>query len=89
MQFSLALFTISASLVGWPQFRGPDGAGISPGKGLPTTWSQAQNVDWKLALPGPGASSPIVFGEHVYVTCYSGYGVPASRPRTWPRCNAT
>jgi outer membrane protein assembly factor BamB len=78
MQFSLALVAISASLVGWPQFRGPDGAGISPGKGLPTTWNQAQNVDWKLALPGPGASSPIVFGDHVYVTCYSGYGVPGS-----------
>jgi hypothetical protein len=62
----------------WPQFRGPSGMGVSMNKGLPTTWSADQNIVWKMPLPGPGASSPIVSGEHIYVTCYSGYAVPGS-----------
>ena len=62
----------------WRQFRGPDGQGISRGTGLPVTWSAQENIAWKSPLPGPGGSSPIVFGERVYVTCYSGYAVPGS-----------
>jgi outer membrane protein assembly factor BamB len=60
----------------WPQFRGPGGLGISPAKGLPVTWSSDRNLLWKTELPGAGASSPIVVGDRVLVTCYSGYGVP-------------
>jgi len=62
----------------WRQFRGPDGQGISHSKGLPTSWSADQNAAWKTALPGPGGSSPIVYGDQIYVTCYTGYGVPES-----------
>lgn len=61
---------------GWPHFRGPGGQGISIAKGLPVTWSTTQNLLWKTELPGAGASSPIVVGNKVFVTCYSGYGVP-------------
>jgi outer membrane protein assembly factor BamB len=50
--------------------------GLSDAKGLPLSWSTTQNISWKTELPGPGASSPIVFGDHVYLTCYSGYFVP-------------
>lgn len=60
----------------WPQFRGPTGQGISKEKNLPLTWSAKENLAWKLALPGAGASAPIVVGERVYVTCYSGFNVP-------------
>ena len=60
----------------WPQFRGPGGLGVSPGKGLPLTWSQKENLVWKTALPGPGSSSPIVVGNKVFLTCYGGYNVP-------------
>jgi hypothetical protein len=60
----------------WPQFRGPGGQGVSKAKGLPTTWSQAENLVWKTELPGPGTSSPIVFGDKIYLTCYTGYNVP-------------
>lgn len=60
----------------WPQFRGPGGLGVSPAKGLPVSWSADKNLLWKTELPGAGASSPIVVGNRVYVTCYSGYGVP-------------
>jgi outer membrane protein assembly factor BamB len=58
----------------WPRFRGPDGLGISNETGLPSQWSETQNLKWKVNLPGPGSSSPIVFGNKLFVTCYSGYG---------------
>lgn len=60
----------------WPRFRGPTGMGTSEVKGLPLTWSGTENVAWKTPLPGPGASSPIVFGDRIYITCYSGFFVP-------------
>ena len=60
----------------WPRFRGPSGMGTSDATGLPVTWSEDENVVWKTALPGPGASSPIVFGARIYLTCYTGYFVP-------------
>ncbi|MHC1765308.1 MAG: PQQ-binding-like beta-propeller repeat protein [Verrucomicrobiia bacterium] len=62
----------------WRQFRGPDGQGVCQSDGLPIAWSADHNLAWKTPLPGPGGSSPVVFGDHIYVTCYSGYGVPES-----------
>ena len=64
----------------WPRFRGPDGSGVSGETGLPLTWSDSENLKWKTALPGPGSSSPIVSGDRIFVTCYSGYGVDADSP---------
>lgn len=66
----------AAPATDWRQFRGPDGQAISRSQGLPTHWSGTQNIVWKTELPGPGASSPIVLGDRVYLTCYSGYAVP-------------
>jgi outer membrane protein assembly factor BamB len=60
----------------WPQFRGPAGVGISDATGLPVKWSEKENIAWKTTLPGAGASSPIVFGDHIYLTSYTGYQVP-------------
>src|SRR5215203_22995 len=57
----------------WPQFRGPGGLGVSPATGLPTTWGKADNLVWKTPLPGPGSSSPVVLGDKIYLTCYTGY----------------
>src|ERR1700722_19437045 len=68
---------VAADAADWPQFRGPGGLGVAAKeKGLPTEWDDDTNVAWKVELPGPGASSPIVVGDRVLVTCYSGYGVP-------------
>lgn len=64
----------------WPGFRGPDAQGHSPATGLVTTWSDTEHIRWKTRLPGPGSSSPIVRGDRVFVTCYSGYGVDKDRP---------
>lgn len=75
----LALFLASllpafTSEPDWPRFRGPNGSGIATGAQPPTTWSDTQNVKWKTELPGPGTSSPIVVGERVFLTCWTGYG---------------
>lgn len=59
----------------WTAFRGPNGQGKSGDRALPTTWSDRENVVWKVELPGAGTSSPIVLGQRVYLTCFTGYGV--------------
>ena len=64
----------------WPRFRGPNGSGTSDAKGLPSVWSTNENVVWKTALPGPGASSPITYGDRIYLTCYTGYGLDEQSP---------
>jgi outer membrane protein assembly factor BamB len=52
----------------WPQFRGPDGTGVSQDHGVPLTWSETRNVRWKTAIHGRAWSSPVVFGNQVWVT---------------------
>src|SRR4029078_6418907 len=52
----------------WPCWHGPDGLGVSKEKNLPEQWSKEQNIAWKVALSGKGASSPIITGNRVYVT---------------------
>jgi outer membrane protein assembly factor BamB len=51
----------------WPQFRGP-AAGVAEGKGLPGEWSTTKNVVWKIDVPGRGWSSPVVWGERIFLT---------------------
>ncbi|MDX1926882.1 MAG: PQQ-binding-like beta-propeller repeat protein [Pirellulaceae bacterium] len=60
----------------WARFRGPSGVGIAAASSIPTDWGRDAGVLWKTALPGAGASSPIVFGDRVYLTAYTGYLVP-------------
>jgi outer membrane protein assembly factor BamB len=64
----------------WPRFRGPQGSAVSSDAHTPAVWSEAENLAWKTALPGFGTSSPIVVGERVLLTCYSGYGLNAESP---------
>ena len=52
----------------WPRWRGPSGQGVVAGTGYPDTWSPTQNVAWKTAVPGNGNSSPIVWGDRIFVT---------------------
>lgn len=65
----------------WLRFRGPNGTGISPDSApTPVTWSPKENIKWKIALPGAGVSSPIIVGDRIFVTCYSGYGLSRNAP---------
>lgn len=52
----------------WPQFRGVGSSGVGEGENLPVTWSTTENVAWKTDIPGMGWSSPIVWGDKVFVT---------------------
>jgi len=73
---STASTSATGSAKDWPGFRGPTGMGTSDAKGLPLTWGLDDNLAWKVELPGPGASSPVVFGDKIYLTCYTGFFVP-------------
>ena len=65
----------------WPRFRGPNGSGISADKEpLPESISDPATLAWKTALPGAGVSCPIVTGDRIFVTCYSGYGLDRGNP---------
>ena len=53
---------------GWPAWRGPSRTGSAPGGNPPVEWSETKNVRWKKAVPGLGLSSPIVWGERLFLT---------------------
>jgi outer membrane protein assembly factor BamB len=52
----------------WPRWRGPSGQGVANGGRYPDTWSPTDGVLWKAAVPGSGNSSPIVWGDRIFVT---------------------
>jgi outer membrane protein assembly factor BamB len=52
----------------WPQFRGPTGDGVAGEAGLPMTWSETENVVWKVPIVGLGRSSPVVLGGRIWLT---------------------
>ena len=56
----------------WPQWRGPDSQGVSVETGLPTKWSAHENLSWKIPLAGAGTSSPIIWGDRIFVTSQIG-----------------
>jgi len=67
----VVLFFFVAGLIraeNWPGWRGPSGDGVSAGKGIPTKWSSTENIAWRIAVPGEGHSSPIVWGDKVFLT---------------------
>jgi outer membrane protein assembly factor BamB len=55
-------------LAQWPQFRGPNGDGVSPATGLPLSWSETENVRWKTPIHGRAWSSPVILGNQVWMT---------------------
>jgi len=67
----LLLAPLAAALAApenWPQFRGPESLGVAEDPRLPDTWSETQNVLWKVDVPGAGWSSPVVWGDRIYLT---------------------
>lgn len=69
--FGLSVSLASGLLAGspnWPSFRGADSRGVAEHPGLPDKWSATKNVEWKVDLKGRGWSSPIVWGDQVFLT---------------------
>lgn len=78
----LSVFALLASAAlahadNWPAWRGPTGLGASAEKELPLEWDRTKNVRWKVALPGPGNSTPVIWGDRVFIT-------QASEFKQWP-----
>lgn len=69
---SLLPLLVATSLVAadknWPEFRGPRGDGVSTGSRLPLRWSETEHVAWKTAIHDKGWSSPVIWGDQVWVT---------------------
>ncbi len=63
-----AAFNPAARAANWPQWRGPALNGSSPEKDLPVEWGTEKNVAWKTPMPGPGASTPVIWGDRVFVS---------------------
>jgi len=77
---AVVVMTLPLQADNWPRFRGPTQAGIADVDSVPTQWSDTENIVWKTDMPGPGASSPIVYNDRIYVTCYTGYGLDEEDP---------
>jgi outer membrane protein assembly factor BamB len=59
---------VSEDDANWPQWRGPGGLGLSAAKAYPDEWSPTKNIGWKTLVPGRGHSSPVVWGDRVFLT---------------------
>jgi outer membrane protein assembly factor BamB len=74
LTITAALLALATSLLArasdadWPQFRGPGARGVAENPNLPDRWSATENVAWKTEIPGRGWSSPIVWGNRVFLT---------------------
>jgi outer membrane protein assembly factor BamB len=62
--------TLEEMAAQWPSFRGHDGSGVAAGRDIPRTWdgTTGENIAWKTKIPLPGANSPIVWGDRVFLT---------------------
>ena len=52
----------------WPRWRGPSGQGLVASSGYPDRWSATDNVIWRTSVAGRGNSSPVVWGDHIFLT---------------------
>jgi len=78
--FALAALAVTGMAIGeeWPNWRGPQGNGVSSESGLPLRWSEQENIAWRVDLDGVGLSTPIAAGDRIFVTSQVGRGVVRS-----------
>jgi outer membrane protein assembly factor BamB len=77
--FAASAVTMSAE--NWPQWRGPGSQGISQETKLPAEWAPGKNIAWKVALPGNGHSSPVIWGDRIFLTtAIEGETLPNAKP---------
>ena len=79
-------FLVAASVTAqdWPQWRGPGGLGVSPETGIATRWSPGDNVAWQTPLEGLGTSTPVVWGDRIFLTSQLGTGPIDERGAQFP-----
>src|SRR5690349_6818957 len=66
----------------WPQWRGPLANGVGPHAQPPLTWSETNHIQWKLAVPGEGDSTPIVWADRVFLlSAIPGEGASSEPPK--------
>ena len=80
---SVVVLTSTAGAANWPQWRGPGGTGVSAETNLPGEWSPAKNIRWKTPVAGRGHSSPVVWGNKIFLTtAIEGDVVPGAKAVT-------
>lgn len=77
----IGALSVTLDAQNWPQWRGPAASGVSSEARLPERWSDTDNIAWKTKLRGLGISSPIVWGDLVFVTSQAGSGEVRPGPR--------
>ena len=70
--FCLLLTATFCLAENWPQWRGPRCDAVSRESGLPTEWSDSQNVVWKVPMPGIASATPVVWGDRIFLTSQAG-----------------
>jgi len=71
----LLLFSTGVFAENWPQWRGPQRNGVSGETGLPLRWSPEDNISWKLPMPERSGSTPIIWGERIFLSVGDGEGL--------------
>lgn len=70
---STIFFSYSTAMAeNWPQWRGPDGTGVSKATSIATRWSQKENVVWRTPMPGQGGATPVIWDKRMFVTSADG-----------------
>jgi outer membrane protein assembly factor BamB len=72
--FAAALWVRGVLAADWPQWRGPEGTGVSQEKGVPIVWHEERSIVWKCPLPEWGTSTPTIWGNAVFVTTHTADG---------------
>lgn len=72
----------------WPQWRGPFFNGLARGD-APTDWNDTKNIKWKASIPGRGFSTPVVWGDRIFLTTAVPTGKPAAQPTVTDQAAAT
>ena len=82
----VALLTATAPAAGqhWPQWRGPGGLGISADMGIVTRWAPDENIAWRVPLDGIGTSTPVIWGNLIFLTSQLGTGPIDERGAQFP-----
>jgi outer membrane protein assembly factor BamB len=72
----------------WPQWRGPRANGIAPEANPPVTWSETENIKWKVSIPGRGSATPLIWGKQVFVQTAIPTGKEGTPPAPAPAAGA-